>query len=260
MVRRRNKAASQGVHLCQRADHTCIAVVVSVDTSCQARAGSRFHSDNFIISFTPEHLTNKRCDQTSEIGTTSRTTDNHIGLYTVFIQSRLRFKTDNRLMQHYLRQDRTQHITIGVLADSSFHCFRNRAAQTSRSPRELGVNLTPHICEHRRGRCHFCSISTHDFAPERLLLVRTLHHIYLTVQTEIGTRHGESRAPLTCSCFRRHALQPLLLRVVRLSDSRIQLMASGSIISFKFIVNVSRRIEFFFQAVRSQDGTCGRNF
>ena len=113
----------------------------------------------------------------------------------------------------------------------------------------LGQYLPPHLGFHGRRRCHRRAVGAHHLPAERLLLIGAFHHVHLAVQTEIGTCHGESRAPLPCSGFGGHAFQPLLFGIIGLSDGRIQLMAAAGIIAFKFIIYLCRRAQPLLQTV-----------
>ena len=118
----------------------------------------------------------------------------------------------------------------------------------------LHKNLSSHFGKFGRGRGNLCPIGTHYFTAEGLLLIGYLYHIYLAVQPEIGTGHGKRGAPLSGSGFRGNALQSLLLCIVGLGDGGIELVAAAGVVSFKFIINLGRRLQLLFQAVRSYQG------
>ena len=60
MVRGRDEAAAQRVHLRQRADHSGIAEIVCELSSGKARAGCRFHGDKAVILLSSELFTHER--------------------------------------------------------------------------------------------------------------------------------------------------------------------------------------------------------
>ena len=81
------------------------------------------------------------------------------------------------------------------------------------------------------------------------MLIRAFYHVYITVQTQVCTGHGQCRSPLSGSCLCSYAFQALFLGVISLCNSGIQFVASGSIISLKFVVNFCRSIQCFFKAI-----------
>ena len=113
----------------------------------------------------------------------------------------------------------------------------------------LRQDLSSHFCCFRGRRRHTGAICAHYFPAEWFLLIGHFYHKDFAVQSQICACHRQSRSPLSCSCFRSNSFQTLFLCVVCLCDSGIQFMAPACIISLKFIINLCRRLEFFFQAV-----------
>ena len=60
MVRGRNEAAAQRVHLRQRADHSSVTEIVSILSSREARAGCRFYGDKAVILLSSELFAHER--------------------------------------------------------------------------------------------------------------------------------------------------------------------------------------------------------
>ena len=249
MVGRRDEVAAQGVHLCQRADHSGVTEIIHIFAAGQARAGSGLHRDDLIVSFPSEHLAHKRGDQAAQIGTAARAADDHVGNDAVLIHGCLSFQADHGLVQKHLGKHAAQHVTVALLACGRFHRFGNGAAQTAAGSGMLCKDLS----SHRRGiggrRRHLRPIGTHHLTAERLLFIGNLYHIYLAVQAKIGAGHGKGGSPLSGSGFRCHTLQALLFRIIGLSDGRIELVASAGIIALKFIVNLGRGLQLFLQTV-----------
>ena len=135
------------------------------------------------------------------------------------------------------------------MSDSSFHRFGNGTSQTAGRSRVLRQNLAADLCLHAWRRRDMCPVCTHDFASERLLLIRTFDHEYLTIEAEVCTCHAQCRAPLSCSCFGSHAFEPLFLGIISLRNGRIELVASGSVVAFELIVDFSRCAQCFFEEV-----------
>ena len=99
----------------------------------------------------------------------------------------------------------------------------------------------------RRRRSYGSSVRSHHFAAERLLFVGDLDHVYFAVEMEKRASHGQRSPPLAGTGFRCHTLKALLLRVICLRNRGVQLMAAGSIVAFKLIVNVCRRVQRLLQ-------------
>ena len=73
----------------------------------------------------------------------------------------------------------------------------------------------------------------------------------MAVQPKIGAGHGQRCSPLAGAGLRSYPCKPLLLRIICLRDGRVELMAAARIVSLKFIVDLSRRIQLLFQTVRT---------
>ncbi len=155
-------------------------------------------------------------------------------------------------MKEYLREDGAEYIAVTVLCGSCFYRLRNGTAKTPCRPWKFLIDLPADVCIHGRRRRDFCTICPHHFAPERFLLVRNFYHIYLTVQVKVGTCHRESCSPLPGAGLGRYAFQALLLCIVSLGDGRVEFMAARSIITFKFVIDMCRGVQRFFQTVSSR--------
>ena len=91
VVGRRDKAAAQRVHFCQRADHAGITEIVSVLAAREAGAGGRLHSDDAVVLFAAEFFTHERGNQTAEIAAAARAANDDIRRNAVFVQRRFGF-------------------------------------------------------------------------------------------------------------------------------------------------------------------------
>ena len=249
MVGSRNEAAAEGVHFCQRTDLSCVTEVIGEFTSCQARAGSRLHSDEAVVGFASELFAHEGGDQTAEVGTAAGASDDHVGLDAELVKGRLCFQTDDGLMQKHLIEHAAEHIAVAFLLGGGFDGFGDGAAEASGGAGEFSENLLADFCFHRGRRRDRRSVGSHDFAAEGLLLIGNLHHVDLAVQTEEGTRHRKSGTPLTCACFGGDAFQTLLLGVIGLRHGGIELVAAAGVVAFKFVVDLGRRAERFLEEV-----------
>ena len=118
----------------------------------------------------------------------------------------------------------------------------------------LGQDLFAHLRGHGRGRGHRGPVGPHDLSAERLLLVRDLDHVDLTVQAEISAGHGQGGPPLAGAGLGGDAFQSLLFGIIGLGDRGIELMGTGSIVAFKFIIDFGRCLQFLLQAVCPDQG------
>src|SRR5439155_3567605 len=65
---------------------------------------------------------------------------------------------------------------------------------------------------------------------------------------------GEGRAPLARAGLRRHALVPFALRIPRLCEGRVDLVAARRTVEFRLVVEVRGSPESFLQARGSDQG------
>ena len=217
------------------------------------RAGCRLDSDDLVVCFAAELLAHEGSDQAAEVGTAACAADDHVGLDAVFVKCGLGLETDDRLVQEHLVQHGAEHVAVAGVGDGDFDSFGNRAAERTGRAGEFGKNLAADLgFVGRRGR-DVRAVGTHHFTAEGLLFVGNLNHENLAVETEVCAGHRESRAPLAGAGFGCDALQALLLCVVGLRDRGIQLVRAGGVVAFKFVVNLSRGLQLFFQAVSADE-------
>ena len=110
-------------------------------------------------------------------------------------------------------------------------------------------NLLSDFCSCAWRRSDFCSVCTHNFTSEWLLFVRNFYHINLTVKSEIRACHRKCSTPLTGTGLCCNTFKPLLFCIISLCDSRVKFVASACVIAFKFIVNLSRCLQFFLKTI-----------
>ena len=152
-------------------------------------------------------------------------------------------------MQQNLIEHAAQHIAIALVRGCIFYCFGNCRAQRAGAARETLVNLTAYLCGHGRRRDNICTIGVNDFLAVRLLLIRALYHVNLAVQVKILASHCQRSSPLTCTGLRRHTLETLRLGIICLCNGGIELVAAARVAALKFVINLCRRIQCFFQII-----------
>ena len=152
-------------------------------------------------------------------------------------------------MQQHLIEHAPQNIPIARRRGRRLHRLGNGAAERAGRARVLRQNFASDRRGIGRRGGHARAVGAHDLAPERLLLIADLDHIHLAVQPQVRARHGQRRAPLTRAGLGGHALESLLLGVIRLCDGGVQLVRAGGVVALKFIVNFRRCLQLFFQTV-----------
>ena len=152
-------------------------------------------------------------------------------------------------MKQYLCKHASKHIAVAFLCCCSLDSLGDSASQASCCSRELLQDSPSDVgcVGWRRG--DLCSVSPHNLAAERLLLVGNLDHVDLAVQTEVCTCHGKGCSPLSGASLGGHTLEALFLCIVGLGDGGVKLVASGCVVSLKLIINFCRGSQLFLKAV-----------
>lgn len=83
------------------------------------------------------------------------------------------------------------------------------------------------------------------------MFIRDLDHVDLAIKVKVGAGHRQCRTPLSGASLCGNALQALFFCIICLGNGGIQFMASGCIVSLKFVVNMSGRIQCFFKTICS---------
>ena len=123
MVRSWHESTTQCIHLLQRANLTSITEIICINATSQTRTRCRFNCNKTIICFTTQLFTHKRRNQTAQVRAATSTANDNIRMNAVLIHCCFGFQSNDRLMQQYLRQYRTQHIAITFLCSRCFYCF-----------------------------------------------------------------------------------------------------------------------------------------
>ena len=249
-----DEAGAEGIHLCERSDLTGVAEVVGELASRQGRAGGGLDGDDAVVGFASQFLAHEGGDETAEVGTAAGTADDDVGGHVDLFKSRLGFETDDGLMQEDLVQDRTEDVAVTFLRDFRFDRFGNGAAERAGGVGVFREDLAADLRRVGRGGDDGRSVGAHDFPAEGLLLIGDLDHVDLAVEAEVGTGHGEGRAPLAGTGLGRDAFQALVLRVVGLCNGGVQLVGAGGVVAFELVVDLRRGLELFFQAVGADEG------
>ena len=138
-----------------------------------------------------------------------------------------RLEPDDGLVQQDLVKDGTEHVAVAGIGHRNFHCLGDRAAKGAGRSGVLGQDLAADIRRIGRGRRDGRAVCAHDLAPEGLLLVTDLDHIYLAVEVKIGTSH------------RKHG--------------GVELVAAARVVALELVVDVRGGLQLLFEAVRADE-------
>ena len=152
-------------------------------------------------------------------------------------------------MQQDLVEHTAEDVAVAGVRGGHLHRLGDRAAERSRGTGEFFQNAAPDVRGIGGRRGHIRAVGAHDLAAEGFLLIADLDHEHLQVEAEIRAGHGKRRAPLTGAGLRGHALEPLLLRVIRLRDGGVQLMAAARVVALEFVVDLRGGSERLLEAV-----------
>ena len=141
-------------------------------------------------------------------------------------------------MKQHLGQHGAQYIAITLLRSSGLYRLGNGASQAPGGSGEFLQNPPSNLSGVGRRRGYICPIGAHHLSAERFLLIRTLHHIHLTVKPQVSTCHGKGCSPLARSRLCSHTLKPLLFGIVGLGNGRVELMAAAGVISLELVINL----------------------
>ena len=247
VICRRDKLASDGVHLRERAYVSRIAEIVGEDSAREARATGRLRAYDLVGRLATEHLSEKWSSEATEVRTASSAAYEYVRPDAVLVQGRRGLQAYYRLVQKHLVKHRPKHIAIALIAHRTFYRFRNRAAQRASRTGMLRKNAAAHLSRVGRRRNYGGAESADHLAAERLLLVGTFDHEDLAVKAEIAASHRKRSAPLPGTGLRGYALEALLFSVICLRYGRIELVRAGGVVAFELIENLRRCAERLFE-------------
>ncbi|CDD60078.1 uncharacterized protein BN592_01097 [Eggerthella sp. CAG:298] len=224
MVRARNEAGAERVHLRERGNLAHIAEIVSELTARERWAACWLNGDEVrrILAF--ELVRHEWSHETTQVRSTACAADQDIGLHADLLERRFRLEADDGLVQQHLVEHRTQHIAAAFGRNRFFNRFRNSGTERSGVVRILFQNGTTNVGLIRRRRRNTRIVGLHDRFTERLLQRRALHHEHMQIESEEARCHRKRGAPLACARFSGEAFQSLLFRVVSLRDRRVELV------------------------------------
>ena len=94
--------AAQGIHLGQRGDLACVAVVVGVAATGQGGAGRRFGGDEAGVAPALEPVCHVLAQDAPQVGAAAGAADDDVGVFADPIHGDAAFAADDGLMQQHL--------------------------------------------------------------------------------------------------------------------------------------------------------------
>ena len=157
-------------------------------------------------------------------------------------------------MQKDVIENASENVSAVLSLESDFDRFRDSATERTARIRHLFENTATYLSRIRRRRYNFRAVRSYYFLSVRFLLGRNLDHIHLKVYTAKRARHRERRAPLSRSRLGRERSYALLFSVIYLRHCRIELMRTGCIVSFEFVIYLRGSTQSFLEEIRSAKG------
>ena len=171
MAGRGDELAAYGVHLSQRANHACVAVVVGKLAACETGARGWFCTYYLIVGFASEHFAEEGCCKATEVAATTGAGDEDVGLDVVLLECLLCFESDDCLVEQYLVEHAAQFVAIAFVVDCCFYGFGYGASQRACCAGVFGQNLASNLCRVAGGGDNACAKGAYYFAAEGFLLV-----------------------------------------------------------------------------------------
>ncbi len=237
---------AKGIHLGDRRHLGSIPVVKIINALGQGRAGSRLNRQNPNI-FTICLIRHKRESDPREVGTTTVTTDHHVGVVAGDLHLLLGLKTNHGLVHTDMVKHAPQRITGILMGGSIFNRLTDRDPQGARAVRIKLKDGTPGVGLVRWGRKDIGTPQLHHALAIRFLPVGDLDHVNGTFETEVLTGHGNGRTPLPGAGFRSNPFGTENLVVVGLRHRGIRLVRASRRDPFILVVDLRRCAECFLQ-------------
>ena len=194
-------------------------------------------------------MTHEWESNTTEVRTTTETTDYDIWVFTCHLHLLLCLQSDDCLVQGYVTKYRTEGVLAVWGTHGEFDSLRDSCTERTLVVRVACQHILSSTGRHRRRSRHLRPVGLHDATTVRLLLVRNLHLIDRSLQSEHLGSIRESRTPLACTRLGRHVRDSLLLAVVSLSKRRVQLMRTYRTNALVLKINMCRSAQRLLQSV-----------
>ena len=200
-------------------------------------------------------IRHKRRNQSAQVGAAAGAAHHNVRVFSQLLHGLLAFQTDDGLVQQHLIQHAAQHIALGAFTfHRGLHGLGNGAAERTGGAGIFCQNFPAGLRSIGGRGGHVGVEHPHNRFSERFLLIRAFHHVHVAVQTEIAACLAQSGAPLTGAGFRGYTGQTLLLGVISLGYGGIQLVRPGGVVALKFVVNLCRGVQRFFQLIGADQG------
>src|SRR5437764_760532 len=145
-------------------------------------------------------------------------------------------------------QDGSEAVDRRVVPLRVLEALRHRDAEGARMVRLAFEQRAPDVRRGTRRRVDRGAVELHEVPPLGLPIVHRADPVDRRLEVDQTRGIGEGRAPLSRAGLRRHALVPFALRIPRLCEGRVDLVAARRTVEFRLVVEVRGSPESFLEA------------
>ena len=206
--------------------------------------------------FAGEFLSKEREGDACEVRAATETSDNNVRHFFRLFHLLQGFFADDGLVEEYVVHDTADGIVGAGVADCHLHGFRYGGSETARCVGRFMQDF-PAGGSSSAGRWNdFCAPSLHHELAVGFLLIADPYHEYREFQSEMLGSETQGRAPLPSAGFGGQAADALPVVIIGLWDGSVRFVGTCHTGTFIFEINVSGRVQRFFQGVCADEG-CG---
>ena len=232
-----------------------VTEIIGIPAPRQGGAGGGFDSDEFRAGADAgEGVLHEGRHQAAQVGAAAGTADDDVGIFADLFHRRFGFQADDGLVEQHLVEHRTEYIAAAGGVQGLFDRLRNRAAQRAAGARMGFQDGAPDFGGVGGAGDDIGAESLDDSLAERLLLVADLDHVDGQIQAVMGAGHRKRGAPLTGARFGGQAGQALFFGVIHLGGGGIELVGSGRVVSFEFVIDFRGSIQRPFKIICPDQG------
>ena len=220
----RDEVVAEGVHGDERRELARVPEVVGEGPARERRAGGRLAGEDVDL-LAADLLPDEGKCEAGEVRAAADAPDHDIGERARELHLGQRLLADDRLVQEDVVEHAPERVGRVLSPRSVLDRFGDGDAQ---APGGVGVSLENRAAclgLLRRARDDARAPGLHHRAPVRLLVVRDLDHVDLALEAQEPAGERQGASPLPRPGLGGQPLAAFLLRVVRLRDGRVRLVA-----------------------------------